>query len=587
MDNRVGKDLKAEYPRRFVPEGADLGDAGQVEALHLALEKEEPKGRAGLSEWLLKWSELAAAVQEEAAVRYILMSCQTDDPEREKAYLHFVEQVDPIIRPLQDRLSRKLLNHPAVNELDAKRYHVLLRELRTQVEIFREANVPLLTEEEKLSQQYQKIVGAMTVHYDGQERTLPQMSKYLMGPDRAVRREAWELAAARRLQDKDELEEIFDAMIALRHRIATNAGLANYRDFSLKYRGRYDYGTAECEAFHQAVAKAVVPLYRKRHEVRRGRMKLDALRPWDLAADPLGRPALAPFEQVPQLIEGCRKIFNRLDPELGRGFEFMIAHDLLDLDSRKGKAPGGFSHALEEYRVPFIFTNAVGVDHDVYTMLHEYGHSYHTLVARDEPLNFYRHAPLEFCEVASMSLEFLGLDHLAEFYGPDEAARSREEKLEEVIWLFCWVAAIDSFQHWLYTHPGHTREERAAAWLANQARFGGAEDWSGYEQAHAHMWHRQLHLFQVPFYYIEYGIAEMGALQVWLAAKKDVGAALRAYRAGLSLGGSRTLPELFAAAGAKFDLGPETLIPLIEMVRGEIVPPQFELDGPAVRLFLA
>jgi oligoendopeptidase F len=570
MRNRVGKDLKTEFPRRFVPRGADMGRAIDVGRLFVALAEEEPRDTAGLEAWLLKWSELMAAVHQEEASRYILMTCQTDDPDREQAYLHFVENIEPVIKSQNDRLARKLLQSPGRKWLSAERFGVLLRDFQVEVDIFREENVALMTEEEKLSQLYQKLTGAMTVVYDGQERTLQQMAKYFQLPDRAVRQEAWEKVSARRLQDRDELERLFDEMLTLRHRIAVNAGFDNYRDYALRARKRFDYGVAECEAFHQAVAEVVAPLYRERHEERKRRMGVDRLRPWDLASDPLGRPALKPFETVEQLIAGCQRVFNRLDPELGRGFEFMIAHELLDLGSRKGKAPGGYSHSLEELRVPFIFANSVGLDHDVYTMLHEYGHSFHTLVSRAEPLVFYRHAPLEFCEVASMSLEFLGLDHLEVFYGPTEAARSREEKLEEVIWLFCWVATIDAFQHWLYTHPGHSREERSRAWLDLHQRFGGIEDWSGYEEAQCFTWHRQLHLFQVPFYYIEYGIAELGALQVWLAAKKDTAAALRAYRAGLSLGGSRRLPELFSAAGIKFDMSAATLKPLIEMVRGEL-----------------
>jgi oligoendopeptidase F len=352
--------------------------------------------------------------------------------------------------------------------------------------------------------------------------------------------------------------------------MARNAGFATYRDYALKLRKRFDYGVSECETFHAAVEKVVVPLFRARQERRRQKMGLDRLRPWDLAVDAEGRPALQPFTTADQLVAGALAIFGRINPELARRFEFMIAHELLDLESRKGKAPGAYSHSLEEKRIPFIFMNAVGLDHDLKTILHEFGHSFHTFMTQTEPLVFYRYCPLEFCEVASMSMEFLGLDHLDVFYSPAEAARSREQRLEEVLWLFCWVATIDAFQHWIYTHPAADAEARAGAWLSLLERFGGIEDWSGYEEAKKYAWHRQLHIFEIPFYYIEYAIAELGALQVWAQAKRDPLAAFRAYRSALSLGGARRLPDLFAAAGATFDLGSSTLAPLIAMVSAEL-----------------
>ncbi|HUT56040.1 MAG TPA: M3 family oligoendopeptidase [bacterium] len=567
---KIGKEVVVEYAREFVPDDIDLGDAGAIEALFDALERENPASGREVEAWLGKWSELNAAVREEEAVRYIRMTCQTDDPEREKAFLEFVENVAPRLKPRHHRLAEKLLACPAVSDLPAERYKVLLRDLENEVRIFREENVPLQTEEEKLSQQYQKLAGAMTVMHEGKERTLQQMARYLEVQDRAVRREAWEKVTGRRLQDRAEMDRLFVEMMALRQRMAKNAGFQNYRDYALRLRGRFDYGVAECESFHDAVEKAVVPLYREFQEKRRKRMGLDRLRPWDLKPDPLGRPPLKPFENVDQLVAGCGRIFDALDPELGRRFRYLAEHELLDLGSRKGKAPGAYSHQLEEARYPFIFANAVGVDHDVETLLHECGHAFHTLECRGEPLSFYRHAPLEFAEVASMSMEFLGSDHLKMFYNKEDVARSIESHLESVIWLFCWIATVDSFQHWIYTHPGHADDERAEAWVRLRGRFGGIEDWSGYEEARRFEWHRQLHIFEVPFYYIEYGIAELGALQVWMRARKDPAAALRDYRKALALGGTRTLPELFSAAGVKFDMGRKTIEPLTREVKAAL-----------------
>ncbi len=570
MATKIGKDVAAEFPRSFVPAGADLGEVSEVEALFKSLESEDPATGAELEAWLLKWGELADALEQEEASRYIAMTCQTDDSERESAYLHFVENIDPLVKPIKRRLAEKVLKCPGVGDLDPQRYQVLLRDLKNEVKIFREENVALQTEDEKLSQKYQKITGALTVEHDGEERTLQQMAKYMEVQDRAVRQEAWEKVTARRLEEREQLDALFEEMVALRDQIGKNAGLDNFRDYALKSRRRYDYGAAECEAFHQSVEQIVVPLYRERQELRKKRMGLDSLRPWDLAPDPLGREPLQPFETVDQMVEGCLEIYRRLDPALHERFKFMIDHELLDLGSRKGKAPGAYSHQLAELRVPFIFANAVGVDHDVVTMLHECGHSFHTMEARQEPLAFYRHAPMEFCEVASMSMEFLGGDHLDAFYSAEDKARSREQHLEMVVWIFCWVATVDAFQHWIYTHAGHSAEERAEAWLGLLERFGGIEDWSGYESARKFSWHRQLHIFQVPFYYIEYGIAQLGALQVWTRAKDDPAAALKDYRSALALGGSRTLPELFEAAGGKFDMSVKTLGPLMEAVKAAL-----------------
>jgi len=359
-------------------------------------------------------------------------------------------------------------------------------------------------------------------------------------------------------------------MLILRDRIGKNAGFDNFRDYAFRMRHRFDYGVAECEQFHRAIEEVAVPFYRELQQRRRERMGLDTLRPWDLAADPLGREPLKPFKESAELVSGCGEIFNRLDPVLGEQFKFMADHQLLDLESRKGKAPGAYSHGLMELRVPFIFANAVGVDNDVITLLHECGHSFHTMACREDPLVSYRHAPIEFCEVASMAMEFLGGDLLEAFYSADEVARSREKHLESVVMIFCWVSAVDAFQHWIYTHPGHGADERADAWVEIRRRFGGIEDWSGYEDEERFSWHRQLHIFQVPFYYIEYGIAELGALQIWARAADDPADALKKYREALMLGGSRPLPELFEAAGIRFDMSSDTLAPLIDKVRAEL-----------------
>ena len=448
--------------------------------------------------------------------------------------------------------------------------------MKNHVELFRPENVALETEEAKLCQQYQKLSGSLTVNFRGEEKTLVQMGRYLEEPDRALRQEAWELVAKRRLQEAEKFEDIFDQLIELRERIARNAGFKNYRDYAFRRLGRFDYTPEDCARFHDAVAREVMPVVRELQAARRRQLGLDKLhpghlRPWDLAVDPQNRPPLKPFAEVGEMVSRTQKIFDRLDGELAGGFRQMQDLHLLDLDNRKGKAPGGYQSTLSESRLPFIFMNAVGQQRDVETILHEAGHAFHALATRDEDLHAYRNGPpIEFCEVASMSMELLGNEFIEEFYSAADASRARRVHLEGVVGVFPWIATVDEFQHWIYTHPGHSRAERAAAWLELMDRFGGDVDWSGYEAARAHLWHRQLHIFIHPFYYIEYGIAQLGALQVWANSKRDKVKALDDYKKSLALGGSRPLPELFAAAGCKFEFSAATIKPLIQLARSEL-----------------
>jgi oligoendopeptidase F len=376
--------------------------------------------------------------------------------------------------------------------------------------------------------------------------------------------------AKRRLAERENFESIFDGMLKLREQIARNAGFDNYRDYAFKARGRFDYTPEDCFAFHEAIEKEVMPLLRDLQSVRRQQLKLTSLRPWDLAVDPLNRPPLKPFERVEEMVTRTQNIFDRLEGGLGRGFRAMQEQRLLDLANRKGKAPGGYQSTLAEARLPFIFMNAVGLQRDVETMLHEAGHAFHALATRDEPLYAYRGAPIEFCEVASMSMELLGNEFLEEFYSSADANRARRAHLEGIVGIFPWIATVDAFQHWIYTHPNHTRAERSAAWLALMDRFGGDVDWAGLEDVRANLWHRQLHIFLHPFYYVEYGIAQLGALQVWANSKRDKQQALTSYQRALALGNSRPLPELFAAAGCKFSFNRKTVQPLVQLVKDEL-----------------
>lgn len=590
--------LPAYKPRRFVPATIDLGDWAQIAPLFDQLETRaaQSKSAADLEQWLLAWGELTAALDEEASRRYIAMTCHTDNADAEKAFLHFVEHVEPQTKPRQFALEKIYSAHPQRGELlksDAPssrpspplgekvaggrlrgnsggRYEVFDRDVKNHVELFRPENVSLETEEAKLCQQYQKLSGALTVNFRGEEKTLVQMGRYLEEPDRALRQESWALVAKRRLQEAEKFEEIFDELVKLRQKIAANAGFANYRDYSFRKLGRFDYTPEDCFKFHHAVEAEIMPAVREMHAEHAHQLHLKKLRPWDLAVDPHNRPPLKPFGEVEQMVSRTQKIFNHLDAGLAGGFQQMHDLHLLDLDNRKGKAPGGYQSTLNEARLPFIFMNAVGLQRDVETLLHEAGHAFHALATQNEDLYAYRGSPIEFCEVASMAMELLGNEFLEEFYPTNEANRARRTHLEGIIGFFPWMATVDAFQHWIYTHPDHTRAERKAAWLALMDRFGSDIDWSGLEDARAYLWHRQLHIFLHPFYYVEYGIAQLGALQVWANSKRDKVKALNDYKSALALGNSRPLPELFSAAGCKLQFDAATIKPLIQLASTEL-----------------
>jgi oligoendopeptidase F len=563
-------DLPKYQKRRFVPDTARLTDAKEVVALYEELYKRLIRSAKDLEDWIIDRSELDAAVNQEGSIIYIRMTCQTDDLRKAKAYKDFIETVVPAIKPLNDRLNHKFLKELELHDLDRKRYEVYIRDVKTDIELFVEENVKLQTEVELLSQEYQTISGAMTVYFEGKERTLPEMSKYLLEPDRGLRERAWRATAERRLQDKDKLEAIFDKMRELRNNIAKNAGFANFRDYQFKSYHRFDYTPEDCKKYHAVMENLMVPLLKEIAETRRKQMGLNELRPWDTGVDPLNRPALKPFGTVEELISKSAAVFEKTDPELGKQFNDMRELGLLDLESRKGKAPGGYQSTLSESRKPFIFMNAVGLERDVRTLLHEGGHAFHALACAEDPLVDYRHAPMEFSEVASMAMELLAGEHINTFYNDEDTKRSVREHLEDILEVLVWVANIDAFQHWIYENPKHTAEDRKQVWTDLHKRFGGdIVNWNGLENIREYVWHRQLHIFEVPFYYIEYGIAQLGALQLWRQAKTDPKKALANYRNGLKLGGSRPLPELYHAAGIEFDFSEKTIAPLVKAVKAE------------------
>lgn len=560
-----------EPTRTFVPTDADLGNPSVVEGLYKNLENRPLGSGAALEKWLLDWSDLDSWLDEEGSIRYVDMTCQTDDDAKEKRYLDFVENVQPLASVCNNRLEKKFLACEHHSALPRDRFEVYTRQIQNSAAIFREENVPLQTEDEKLRQQYQKVTGGLTVQYDGREQTMQQMGRYLESTDRAVRREAWELMAEKWAEVRDEIETLYDKMVAVRHNIGVNAGFANYRDYAFKELERFDYSAQDCASFADAIAEIGVPAARRLGEKRKAQLGVESLRPWDMAVDPLGREPLRPFEGAEQLIDGCARMFARVHPDFAGQFDVMRCGKLLDLESRKGKAPGGYMMEYKGRRVPFIFMNAVGTHDDVQTLLHEGGHAFHVFAAAGEPLADLRDPPIEFAEVASMGMELIAGPFLKEFYGPAEAKRAWQDHLDGIVRFFPYMATIDQLQHWAYTHPTHSREERKEVWVALNHRFADWVDYSGHNDALAYNWHRKGHPFTVPFYYVEYGIAQLGALGVWLNSKKDYPGAVAAYRKALSLGGRRPLPELFSTAGVRFDFSAKALGPMVSAAERELV----------------
>lgn len=554
----------------FVPADLDATQWKNLQPLYQALLDRELRCAGCLEQLLLDRSELDAAASEAQANLYIRMTCNTADEQAKAGYLDFVDHVEPQLKKAGFELDKKIAGSEHISDLDPDRFEVLLRDTRADVELFRDENIPLQTRDTKLGQTYESICGDMTVTFRGEEKTLPQMGRHLEETDRDTREQAWRATADRRRQDHERISDIFDEMLTLRHDMARNAGFDNYRDYMFKAKHRFDYTPDDCEAFHQGAAEVCVPVLRELNVQRKQALGVDALRPWDLAVDLKGRDPLRPFDSADELLSKTSSLFHRMDARLGEMFDTLRSGDCLDLESRKAKAPGGYQYNRDRARKPFIFMNAAGRQRDLETMIHESGHAFHSMLCNDEPLVYYRHSPIEFAEVASMSMELLALPYLGEFYDEAQADRARRGHLEDLARMLPWIATIDAFQHWLYTNPGHSREQRTAKWLELDERFGPAVDWSGLEAHRETGWQRQLHLFSVPMYYIEYGIAQLGALQLWLQSRRDQRAALTNYENALRLGGSRPLPELFEAAELKFDFGPQTMRSLMDEVQSEL-----------------
>jgi oligoendopeptidase F len=561
-----------KLPRHYLPADFDVTTWEVLEPYFKELLERPINSSADMEQWLQDMSELEAVISEDACWRQIKMTCDTENKALEEAFVFFVTQIQPKIQPYADLLNRKLIEHPFTKELDQKEYFTYLRGVKKSIDLFREENIPIQSELGVLQQQFGVISGKMTVSVDGQEYTLQQAAKFLENPDRNLRESVYHAIQKRRLEDKDALNELFSTLVQKRDKLAQNAGFPNYRDYKFKELGRFDYTREDCFQFHEAVKLHVLPLVNAINKKKKEKLGLDSLRPWDTEAEPAGVTPLNPFKTGKELLDKSVAVFEQLRPFFADCLRKMEELKHFDLESRKGKAPGGYNCPLAESGAPFIFMNAAGQMHDVTTMVHEGGHAIHSFLAHPLKLSAFKEYPMEIAEVASMSMELFSMDAWDVFFDKKEdLLRAKEHQLERVITIFPWIATIDKFQHWVYENPNHTLEERASRWMEILKEFSSDEiDFSGLENYRTYGWQRQLHLFEVPLYYIEYGIAQLGAIGLWMQFRENKEAALDNYMKALSLGGTRTLPELYEAAGLVFNFSPEHIQKLMHFVKKEL-----------------
>jgi oligoendopeptidase F len=559
-------------PRNYLPGNFKVTDWATLEPYLKELLERPISSKKALEDWLMDMSEVEAVIGEDAAWRQIRMTCDTENKELEEAFTYFVMEIQPKIQPYADKLNRKLVENEYTSLLDAEGYKVYLRNVKKNIELFREKNIPLQAEISVLAQQYGVISGKMSVEVEGREYTLQQASKFLENPDRAIREQVYRKIQERRLLDKDKLNDMFSTLVQKRDQVAKNAGFDNYRDYKFADLGRFDYTKEDCFQFHEAVRTQMLPLVDFVYDRKRQKLGLDSLRPWDTDAEPEGVKPLTPFVNGEELVNKTISCFNQMHPFFGECLVKMKEMGRLDLDSRKGKAPGGYNCPLPETGAPFIFMNAAGQMSDVTTMVHEGGHAIHSFLTHSLPLTAFKEYPMEIAEVASMTMELFSMDYWDVFFdNKEDLKRAKQQQLERVLTIFPWIATIDKFQHWIYEHPQHTLEERAENWRTIMNQYTSvAIDVTGLEEYRKYSWQRQLHLFEVPFYYIEYGIAQLGAIGLWKQFKEDKNKAIDHYITALKLGGTRTLPELYEAAGLKFSFAPDYISELMLFVQNEM-----------------
>ena len=550
----------------YLPKDYVLTDWASIESFFKELLERPLTQVETLEKWLLDLSELEAFISEDACWRQIKMTCDTTDKSLEEAFNYFCMEIQPKMQPYADALNKKLINCPYTKELNQELYFTYLRSVKKNIELFREENIPIQAELSVLQQQYGTIAGKMTITFREQEYTLQQAAQFLEDADRSVREEVYLKVCERRLQDQTGMHDLFSSLVQKRNQMALNAGFANYRDYKFVELGRFDYSKEDCFQFHEAIKLHVLPLIDKIYARKKKKLGLATLKPWDTEAEPAGTQPLRPFTNGQDLFEKSVACFEQLNPFFADCLNKMNSLKHFDLESRKGKAPGGYNCPLAESGAPFIFMNAAGQMGDVTTMVHEGGHAIHSFLSHPLPLSAFKEYPMEIAEVASMSMELFTMNHWQSFFENEaDLNRAKEHQLERTITIFPWIAIIDKFQHWVYENPNHSIQERTASWNAITKEFStDSIDYTGLDAFRAISWQRQLHLFEVPFYYIEYGIAQLGAIGMWMQYQKNPNGALENYMNALSLGGTKTLPDLYQAAGIEFNFSPDYVKKLMD-----------------------
>lgn len=558
--------------RKFLPANLTINNWSDLEPFYKDLEMRSINSVKELEKWIFDLSELEAVVSENMAWRYIKMTCDTTDKELVGSYTHFITEIEPHIAPFANTLHKKLIASPYTGELDQKMYFVYLRGIKKSLELFREENIPLLTEINNESQKYGAITGTQSIEYNGEEMTIQKAAVYLKNNDRKVRETVYKKIQSRRDLDERELNELYDRLISLRNKVALNAGFKNYRDYKFEELGRFDYTAKDCFNFHEAIRKNIVPLNKEHEQERKNKLNLDTYRPWDTEVDTDGKAPLHPFKDGAELLDKSIACFYEVSPYFGECLEIMKKMHHLSLESRIGKAPGGYNYPLYETGVPFIFMNAVGTHRDLVTMVHEGGHAIHSFLSRDLPVTEFKSMPSEVAELASMSMELISMEHWHMFFpNEDDYKRAKHEQLDKILKSLPWIASIDKFQHWIYENPVQTVKQRYDKWEEIMEEFGTGEvDYSGLENSLRRGWQAQLHLYEVPFYYIEYGMAQLGAIAVWRNYKRDPKKALEQYSAALSLGYTATIGDIYKTAGIKFDFSDAYVKELAEFVKEEL-----------------
>ncbi|MGM0640959.1 MAG: M3 family oligoendopeptidase [Thermotogota bacterium] len=556
-------------PRKYYSEDLKFTEWDTVRKELENLEKFEINSKDNLIEFMKMKSEFEAALSEEMAWKYIRMTCNADKPEFSKDFNDFYSKVISPAEAYDFKLKKKFYESPYRKELGSE-YDLMNKIISKDIEIFREENIPLKIKEQELSSKYGEIISKLTVEYDGEEKTLSQMGIYQKNPERKIREETWKLVNTRLLEVKDELNDLFDQLKEIRIEIAKNAGFDNYRDYMHYAKGRFDYEPKDVFEFHKSVENVIVPFLKEINKDRKDKLNVENLRPWDLNVDLDGK-VLSPFNTEDEFVDKAVEVLHRVKPDFGVKLEKMKNSGFLDLENRKGKAPGGYNYPLHETGGSFIFMNAIGLQGDVRTLLHESGHAMHNFACNHIDLGVYKDYPSELAELASMSMELLTMEHLNVYYSDDaDLKKAKLEQLRGTLKVFPWVMTVDAFQQWIYTNPNHTAEEREEFFASLMDRFNTDVEFSGLEAEKAARWLRQLHIFEVPFYYIEYAMSQLGAIAIYKNYKEKGKEAVKMYEEFMSLGYSKSIPELYETAGIKFDFSEEYISDLVEFIKKEI-----------------